>query len=219
MSDFSLAKKLIHPHTHFTNNKNPEVHSWSGKGAGFTLLEMVIALGLFSLVTVAFVGITLSLLDAQRKAANAQVVQENARFIMELLTKEIRAGTNFTASTTCAPAGKEIRFTTTDPLPPNRTYFFSSNRLMRLKAFALLASQCANAIELSGEDLFVENIDFFLRGQRSESSDPFLKFLNDGQPTITINMRVSGREPLYGSQTILNLQTTVVVRIRDVPTP
>lgn len=180
---------------------------------GFTLLEMVIALGLFSLVTVAFVGITLSLLNAQRKAADAQIVQENARFIMELLTKEMRTGTNFTASTTCAPAGKEIRFTTTDLLTPNRTYFFSSNRLMRLKAFAFLPSQCANAIELSGEDLFVDNIDFFLRGQIPESSP----LPNDGQPTVTINMRVSGREPLYGSQTILNLQTTVVVRIRDVP--
>ena len=186
---------------------------------GFTLLEMVIALGLFSLVIVAFVGITLSLLNAQRKAANVQVVQENARFIMELLTKEMRPGRNFTASTTCAPAGKEIRFTTTDPLAPNRTYFFSSNRLMRLNAFAFAFSQCANAVELSGEDLFVENIDFFLRGEKAESSHPFLRFSNDGQPTITINMRVSGRKPPHGSQTILNLQTTVVVRFRDVPVP
>lgn len=180
---------------------------------GFTLLEMVIALGIFSLVTVAFVGITLSLLNAQRKAANAQIVQENARFIMELLTKEMRTGTNFTASATCAPAGKEIKFTTTDLLTPNRTYFFLDNKIMRLKAFASLSFQCENAVELSGEDLFMENIDFFLRGETLESSP----LPNDGQPTVTISMRVSGREPLYGNQTVLSIQTTVVVRIRDIP--
>lgn len=207
---------LSSPHTSEVQHTSPKHMKRlllpSSLSVGFTLLEMVIALGLFSLVTVAFVGITLSLFDAQHKAANAQIVQENARFIMELLTKEMRTGTNFTASTVCAPGGKEIRFTTTDPLTPNRTYFFLDNKIMRHKSF-LSTATCANATELSGEDLFVENIDFFLRGQVKES----LPNPNDGQPTVTISMRVSGREPLYGSQTILNLQTTVVVRIRDTP--
>ena len=181
--------------------------------AGFTLLEMVVALGIFSLVIVAFVGITLSLLNAQRKAADAQIIQENARFIIELFTKEMRTGTNFTASATCAPPGKEIRFTSTDPLTPNRTYFFSNNKIMRLKSFPFSSLECANAVELSGEDLLVNNIDFDLHGSVPESS----LLSNDGQPTVIISMRMSGREPLFGSQTTLNLQTTIVVRIRDLP--
>ena len=62
---------------------------------GFTLLEMVISIGLFSVLVIASIGITLGVSNAQLKAASLQVIQDNVRFSLELITKELRTGSNY----------------------------------------------------------------------------------------------------------------------------
>jgi len=61
------------------NNKN-----------GFTLVELVVAMGIFSVVMLAVTGLTLSLIKSHRKALAMQRTQETARYVLEAATKEIR---------------------------------------------------------------------------------------------------------------------------------
>src|SRR3990167_9895129 len=65
---------------------------------GFTLLEMFVALGVFSVIMVIAFGIAISMNNAQFKASRIQIVQDDLRFALESMTKEMRTGTNFQGS-------------------------------------------------------------------------------------------------------------------------
>ncbi|MFH1667873.1 MAG: type II secretion system protein [Candidatus Komeilibacteria bacterium] len=62
----------------------------SSKSKGFTLIEMVVALAIFSLVISVLGSVSVSLIKVQRKAFVLQNTQEAARYILESISKEIR---------------------------------------------------------------------------------------------------------------------------------
>jgi prepilin-type N-terminal cleavage/methylation domain-containing protein len=59
---------------------------------GFTLLEMIVAVGVFSVAAVLGVSSYLALTAAQKKALTLQSVQDNLRFAIETMASDIRAG-------------------------------------------------------------------------------------------------------------------------------
>lgn len=61
--------------------------------AGFTLIEIIVAVAIFALVVVVVLEIFLASLNGQRKAFLLQEAQENSRYILESMTKEIRMST------------------------------------------------------------------------------------------------------------------------------
>ncbi len=86
---------------------------------GFTLIEMIIALGVFTVVVLLSLGTILALNSAQKKAINLQNVHDNIRFALETMAKEIRRGGNYSGS--CGwPAGCTTfsfqQTLTTDPI-------------------------------------------------------------------------------------------------------
>ncbi len=67
--------------TILTKNKNEN---------GFTLIELLIALAVFSLLIFALTTTAVSIINAQRKTFAIQNIQEPARYILEVINKEIR---------------------------------------------------------------------------------------------------------------------------------
>lgn len=63
-----------------------------GGEAGFTLMELVVVMGIFSMVVVAASDIFLLASTAQRKVFDLERIQADARFTMEAITREVRAG-------------------------------------------------------------------------------------------------------------------------------
>ncbi|MBU1137166.1 prepilin-type N-terminal cleavage/methylation domain-containing protein [Patescibacteria group bacterium] len=61
------------------------------KNRGFTLIELLTAMVVFSIIIVIVGNITSSVIKAQRKIFAVQNAQEASRFIMEMISKEIRA--------------------------------------------------------------------------------------------------------------------------------
>lgn len=59
---------------------------------GVTLVEVVVALTIFTMLITVVVSIFVSVLKAQRKTISVQVVQENARHVLESLSKDVRLG-------------------------------------------------------------------------------------------------------------------------------
>lgn len=57
---------------------------------GFTLIEMLVALAIFSIVVTVMLSVTISLVKAQRKTQNLQLVHDSARYAIEMMAKEIR---------------------------------------------------------------------------------------------------------------------------------
>ena len=60
------------------------------KNKGFTLIELIVVLAIFSMVILVMLGIFVSLVQSQRKAIAIQDTQEISRYLLESMTKEIR---------------------------------------------------------------------------------------------------------------------------------
>ena len=169
---------------------------------GFTLLEMIISIGIFSTIVVAAIGITIGISNAQIKASNVQAAQDNIRFSVELMTKEMRTGSQYELSRLCAAtAGEEIRFVASSGT--SRVYYRSGGSLMRL----VDSTNCADAKPLLSEEVAVESIWFRVGG--------VILGATDGQPwaMVSLSIRSRGAKQVLDSQ--MDLQTMVVQRFRD----
>ncbi|MDP3772382.1 MAG: prepilin-type N-terminal cleavage/methylation domain-containing protein [bacterium] len=180
--------------------------------AGFTIIEIIVAVGLFTFVVIYAIGITISVTRAERKSSAIQAVQDNIRFSLELITKEMRTGSEFDLSTNCVSVlGQEITFRSTDAAVPYRTYYLQNGTLKRIKAVSL-PTGCSSAQDLtSPNEVFVDVLAFNLHNASVVQATEC-----DGQPTIVINMRLHSSEVLYGVATTMSLQTTIVQRLRDI---
>lgn len=190
-----------------TGNKLPKK---SGK-AGFTLLEMVISIGIFSVLVIAAIGITISVSNTQIKAGNIQGILDNIRFSLELLTKEMRTGNNYQLTTICAASGAEISFL--NSASAKRIYFFDSSLKALMRATQdLTVADCSGAtgkiMQFTAEDVEVQRFKVSLQGQAEGA--------NDGQPWTLISLTVRSKSPKYELESFMDLQTMVTQRLRDI---
>lgn len=173
---------------------------------GFTLLEMIISIGVFSALVIASIGIMIGISNAQIKASGVQAVQDNIRFGMELMTKEMRTGSQYQLSNFCPPheSGEEISFIASSGT--RRVYYRSGRAVMRLVG----SVNCREATPLLGDpsgDVSVENARFRIGGARPGAED--------GQPWASVALSIRSRGPKPVLDTQMDLQTTVVQRFRD----
>ena len=190
--------------------------------SGLTLLEMVVAVGIFGTAMVMAVGIMLGALSANFKSAQIQAVIDNARFSLELIAREMRTGTNFQITNhNClnqildgiefvdrnVPAGD----------PGKKRYYYLADRdgngnpdaVMRVAFNNEAPIDCSQDIEkaFTGEEVIVENFQIRLAGQAIGSLD--------GQPRVTVSLKVKSTSPKYQQDSTMNLQTTVVQRLLE----
>jgi len=75
---------------------------------GFSLLEIIVALGVFSIVVVVAAGALLKIVDAGKKAQAMKAVMNNLHFAMESMSREIRTGTKYRCAATLAGLNTQI---------------------------------------------------------------------------------------------------------------
>ena len=71
----------------------------SNKRKGFSLVEMLVSVALFSAVMLIGAGALLSLIDANRKAQSLNSVMNNLNFALESMSRNIRVGTTYHCET------------------------------------------------------------------------------------------------------------------------
>lgn len=64
------------------------------KNRGFTLVEMIVSLALFSVVAVIAIGALLKVIDANNKAQSIQSSVTNLNFALESMSRDLRTGTS-----------------------------------------------------------------------------------------------------------------------------
>lgn len=67
---------------------------------GFTLVEMIVSLGLFSVVMVMGVGSLLTMIDSNAKIQALQTSTSNLSYAIDIMTRELRTGYYYRCSTT-----------------------------------------------------------------------------------------------------------------------
>lgn len=60
--------------------------------AGFTLIEMIVSLGIFTLVAVVAIGAFLKIIDSNKKAQSLKTAVNNLNFALESMSREMRVG-------------------------------------------------------------------------------------------------------------------------------
>ena len=63
--------------------------------AGYSLIELLVAIGVFATVVAIMSGMFMTSLRGQKKAVTVQNLADNIRYAMEIMSKEIRMGSGF----------------------------------------------------------------------------------------------------------------------------
>lgn len=182
--------------------------------AGFTLLETVVAVGMFSLLVILSIGITLGILRAQTKTSDIQSVLDNIRFGLELMTREIRTGNNLKYIANCGSTGQGIEFIDLNISPPAARFYYlldsdgigGPDTLMRVAMDPGVSTiNCSQTLPLTSSEVLVERFNAKLEGAG----------INDGQPRVTFFLKIKSKNPKAELDTSMNIQTTVVQRLRE----
>ncbi len=166
---------------------------------GFTLLEMVVAIGIFTMIIVIAIAAVIGISEAELKSRNIQSIQDNLRFSLEAMTKELRTGINFTPSGGTPPAYSQVNFTASDGASVG--YCLRDGAIRRLEG----TSDCTSGSPITANEIVVSRLVFYVIGN---SPGP-----GDGQPRLSVAIRARSADPKL--LTALDLQTTITPRARD----
>jgi prepilin-type N-terminal cleavage/methylation domain-containing protein len=71
------------------------LNKYQNQQSGFTLIEMIVSLGVFSIVVTMTIGAMLVLVSNNQQIQGEQSVMTNLAFAMDTMTREIRTGYNY----------------------------------------------------------------------------------------------------------------------------
>jgi len=155
---------------------------------GFTIIEMVVAVGVFAVVMTVSLAAFLNVSDIQKRAEALRVINDNLNFSLETMMREIRAGNTYGAG------GTSFDFTDIDG---NQIFY-------RLNAGRIEKKVGSGSyLALTAPEVNITKLLFISRGELA----------GDGlQPRVTIVITGSA-----GEKTVikLNLQTTISQRKID----
>lgn len=190
------------------------------------MVEVLVALSIFTIVMTISVGSLLVLLDANNKAQSMQIVISNLSFAVDSMTREIRTGTHYYCANSssvnssallgvnnhnnCAGGDGALAFTeggtslTAGTGSRRITYRLNGNTLER----RLGNSTSASAWQaLTAPSVIIEELRFFVTG--ATDGDGFAP-----TATIFIRGRVEGLEVQTSSE--FALHTTVAQQLLDI---
>lgn len=176
---------------------------------GFTLIELMVAVSVFTVIMVISMGSILSVIDANRKSQTLRSVMDNLNYTMEAMTRTIRFGTTYHCDITqgvvstprdCGGAGSSS-IAVTSSLGTQIIYKLVNGRIVRTIG---VTDQY-----LTGTDITITNLTFRVYGSGAYSNGADLY---QPEAIIVIGGYV-GTKPT--SRSTFTIQTTVSQRLFD----
>ena len=171
--------------------------------AGFTLVELIVAVGVFAAVVVAVSTIFTSVVNSQRKNVNNEEILDNARFVLENMARAIRQSCVINdqgiQSKSCivSPDGSSSSLNVLHATKGVVVYNLSNGHITEK------SNTDSSAINLTSDSVAVDSLTFVVAGNNiTDNIQPRI--------TISISMRSVNQKP--GTDTNINLQTTVTPR-------
>ena len=180
--------------------------------AGFTLVEMIVAVGLFGIVMMVSVTALVALVDANRKAQALQSVINNLNIAIDGMSRSIREGSNYHCGTTTSggdcPSGTNtaIRFehyggntaVTTD----DWIYEFRDGRI-----FKSTNGSTGGEVAITASEVTIESVRFFVFGSTPGDTT---------QPKVMMVIKGSAGTAKANVKTNFHVQSTAVQRVIDI---
>ena len=186
---------------------------------GFTLVEMIVAVGLFSLVMLVSVGALLSLTGANRKAQALQSVMNNLNIALDGMVRSIRMGSDYHCGAgvfigtgnldDCSSnGGTRFVFKPFDEDPNQWVYSYDSGRIYKSVEFG------ANPVPLTSPEVTINGMKFYVQGT-TPGCDTSSPSCTPVQPKVVITVQgVAGAANLK-TKTTFSIQATAVQRLLD----
>jgi prepilin-type N-terminal cleavage/methylation domain-containing protein len=168
--------------------------------SGFSLIELLAAIAIFSTILIIITDLTLSAIRAEIVSANNQVALDSARFIFQRISKAIRV------SVVKTPEAMNSSIIKLDH--PKRgivEYFMSADHhiIERLNS----VSSTDSALDVSGT--IIEDFHFNIIGADSGGAD-------NRQPQVTVILKIKPPSAKNRELSSLNFQTTLSQRCLDI---
>lgn len=180
-----------------------------GNRKGFTLLEVIVAVGIFAVIILASVRIFQAVVSNQRTALIDSDTQENIRYFTEVFTRETRlAQRNTSGVATCGVTTNHV-FATSTAGAADILYFKNSdnqcvkyytefdNNIRRVRI-----DRASTSDFVTSKKINIEALRFFADDASTST-----------QPLVTMNLRVrSENNPTIPA---LNIQTSITPRLYE----
>ncbi len=190
------------------------------KKQGFTLIEMMVVLAIFSIVTVVIVDIFMMASRAQRRTLAVQRIQSDARYSMEAITREIKMDNidyNFYGGTISSEPQDVLALRDADD---NSIIFKKSTENCPVGTTNCLVVSLDGGTtweSITSKGINVLDLKFYI----DPSKDPFklvkigeaYTYETDNQPRVTVVLVTEGIGGRVEEQQTVYLQTTVSNRI------
>lgn len=164
------------------------------KNNGFTLIELMVALGVFMVVMTITLSAFLNLMDIQKKTEAFRKVNDNLNFAMEAMMREIREGKSYCPS---GCASGTFSFTNKDEDAIKYEWDETGKYIKRTKG--------TDELRMTSDGIKITGLSFLVKGIGAGDKQ---------QPLVTISISgESGEKDKLKSN--LNLQATVSQRKLD----
>lgn len=182
------------------------------KKGGFTLIEMMAAMIIFSLIIGAISGVFISSLRSQKSALSSQRLLDQTSYALEYMSRALRMSSKQTADIPAClsqsglnyeitHSGSGLKFINHLENDDCQEFFLENKQLKQKK------NNLTETVELTSSNLEITSLNFLLQG---ESQD------DDIQPRVTIFLAVKGKGQKLEEQPAIKIQTTISQRNLDI---
>jgi prepilin-type N-terminal cleavage/methylation domain-containing protein len=164
------------------------------RAQGFTLIEIIVAIGIFTAVITMALATFLNISDIQRKAGALRAINDNLNFALEIMSREIRTGKNY-----CSSSCDSSSFNLINSQNDNVVYRLNNNSIERS------SDSGSTFLRLTSPEIKIDDLIFIVKGEAVGDQK---------QPMVTIILNGSSIDKKAG-ELKLNIQTTVSQRKLD----
>ncbi|MDB5265560.1 MAG: putative Type pilus pilin [Parcubacteria group bacterium] len=178
---------------------------------GFTLIEMIVSVGLFAIVMLVSTGAYLSLISLDRKARATNDLVTNLSFVIDTMERSMRSGSNFQSGgiggTNSPPTG-DTSLAFVNDQGQTVTYIFDATNHSIGECVGAVTCTSSNDQTLTDPRVIITSMKFYVRGVGTATPNdivqPWATFVTTGsitpdstsQPiTFTIQSTASARAP------------------------
>ena len=175
---------------------------------GFTLIEAVVATAVFAFVFSSIVGVYLSAIRLDRKTRAQRAITQNARFILEFLTKEIRNGEiDYARYGGSIPVGNTHLYLI-NQAGESEDIYLSNVGCPSATPCNLVLSKNSSTSNLNTQTVKLTSFNFYIK----PAGDPYAGLAYNEQPRVTITMSLLSQGQTFTDTAKIDLETTVTSR-------
>lgn len=170
---------------------------------GFTLLEMTVSLGIFTIIMFMATSAFLSIVRTDRKARTVRIAMDNLNIALEDMSRRIKTGGDYF----CGAGGAALGATNDcDTSTTVNTFYFTDQNGSRVNYSLSGASILRDGVAITSPEIAITNLRFVVSGSAVGSPD-------NKQPKVVV--LIVGSLGTGEVSSGFNIQTTITQRAYD----